>query len=534
MKTKYIYLAALAFMTVPAAAQETYQDAKMAENGLTGTARYVGMGGAMEALGADISTIASNPAGIGLLRKSQVSISAGVYAQSNANDYTSFQGNTIGFDAKKGRASFDQIGVVWSPQAKGKNYFNLAFNYHKSADFGQILNAANRLGNASQNKQTAAKYPLVLDNLDRYGQDVADMMWSAPDAAYEKFFGKNEDGTQMNYLNADLFLFGQYQRGYIGEYDFNISGSINNRVWLGLTVGYHDVNYRNNSLYAENLEDGSTMDSYEQVRIDGGGFDIKAGVIFRPSADSPFRIGAYVNTPVFYDLTYKGDYAMVYSPSASYDGTVKENAIQYSGVDYDYRLNTPWKAGVSLGHTIGNNLALGATYEYAWYDHMDNRIKDGGYYDYWYGDYYESSSSDDEMNANTRMSLKGVSTLKLGLEFKPVPYLALRAGYNYVSPMYDRDKGFRDQGDMASPGVSTACSTYFTNWGATNRATLGIGFNYERLNIDLAYQYSTQKGDFYPFMSYVGGSDAAFDNIPPVTEVKYDRHQLMMTVGYRF
>ena len=50
---------------------------------------------------------------------------------------------------------------------------------------------------------------------------------------------------------------------------------------------------------------------------------------------------------------------------------------------YDYRLNTPWKAGLSLGHTIGNYLALGATYEYAWYNHMDNRIKDGGYYDDW-------------------------------------------------------------------------------------------------------------------------------------------------------
>lgn len=55
-------------------AQETYQDTKFAENSLTGTARYVGMGGAMEALGADISTISSNPAGLGLFRKSMASL----------------------------------------------------------------------------------------------------------------------------------------------------------------------------------------------------------------------------------------------------------------------------------------------------------------------------------------------------------------------------------------------------------------------------------------------------------------------------
>lgn len=51
---------------MPLAAQETYENAKLMKGDLNGTARYVGMGGAMEALGADISTISTNPAGIGL------------------------------------------------------------------------------------------------------------------------------------------------------------------------------------------------------------------------------------------------------------------------------------------------------------------------------------------------------------------------------------------------------------------------------------------------------------------------------------
>lgn len=62
---------------MPAMAQETYESANIATQDLNGTARYVGMGGAMEALGADISTINSNPAGIGLFRKSSVSMSLG-------------------------------------------------------------------------------------------------------------------------------------------------------------------------------------------------------------------------------------------------------------------------------------------------------------------------------------------------------------------------------------------------------------------------------------------------------------------------
>ena len=50
MKTKYSIIAALALVTVPLSAQETYQDTKLVDSELNGTARYVGMGGAMEAL----------------------------------------------------------------------------------------------------------------------------------------------------------------------------------------------------------------------------------------------------------------------------------------------------------------------------------------------------------------------------------------------------------------------------------------------------------------------------------------------------
>ena len=84
MKKKYIYIAALGLVTIPAAAQDTYSNEKMIANDLNGTARYVAMGGAMEALGADISTISSNPAGIGLFKSSQIAISAGMVGQSGA------------------------------------------------------------------------------------------------------------------------------------------------------------------------------------------------------------------------------------------------------------------------------------------------------------------------------------------------------------------------------------------------------------------------------------------------------------------
>ena len=63
---KYFVFAVLALATMPATAQETFENANIATGDLNGTARYVGMGGAMDALGGDISTINTNPAGIGI------------------------------------------------------------------------------------------------------------------------------------------------------------------------------------------------------------------------------------------------------------------------------------------------------------------------------------------------------------------------------------------------------------------------------------------------------------------------------------
>lgn len=535
---KHILFAGMVMASMTAAAQETYQDTKLANPQLTGTARYVGMGGAMEALGADISTISTNPAGIGLLRKSQMSVSAGVIAQGGANNYTEYQGTRIDFNGKQSHPTFDQIGIVWSPKMKGSSYLNLAFNYHKSTDFGQILNAANSLSGASQNKLVAAK------NYEGVSG------WNSVDANYGGY-NSNGNNYQSGLLNvtengglafaeADKFVFGQYQHGYVGDYDFNISGSINNQVWLGLTVGIHDVHYNSNSVYSEDLVDGNYSMSYEQLKITGSGFDVKAGVIFRPVADSPFRIGAYVNSPIYYDLTLCGDNDVIMDGNntpATYTTASGAHPCYTKGekgqsVDYDFRLNTPWKVGASLGHTVGHYLALGATYEYAWFNHMDNRVKDGGYYDDWYGTFYETSSSDDVMNADTRANLKGVSTVKVGAEIKPVDMLSIRLGYNYVSPMFN-DGAYRDQ-TLASNGVDVSTSTDYTNWKAVNRFTCGVGFNYENLFIDVAYQYSVQNGDFYPFMNYTNSSSASLNNVAQATKVDNKRHQLMMTVGYKF
>lgn len=538
MKKSIILFSVWSLAIAPAVAQETYQDTKLIDNDLNGTARYVGMGGAMEALGADISTISSNPAGIGLFRKSQLSLSGGLVTQQDAANKISYRGANAEINGNKTNASFDQIGLVWARKTGRNSYLNIAFNYHKSRNFDQLLTAANQLTHASQNKQTVRKYDYGVSLNDK---NMAGYMWNAIDDGYSKLLEYSKNDDKYAYFNASDYLFAQYQKGYIGEYDFNISGNIKDRIYLGLTFGLHSVRYKSASIYGEDLVNGGEASSKEELSIKGSGYDIKLGAIFRPIETSPFRIGLYVNTPTWYDLTLHGTgiaYIKGLNEKETNESTGPNNGSVSNHSSLDYKVYTPWKFGLSLGHTVGNYLALGATYEYADYGAMDNRVIDGGYYEYTpYGyDYYDTSSSDEAMNAHTKETLKGVSTLKIGGEFKAMPNLAVRLGYNYVSPMFNKN-GYRD-GSILSQGSANATSTDYTNWKATNRITAGMGFTFSKFFADIAYQYSATNGNFYPFMAYYDNpkdpTPSIEDNLPTPSKVNFKRHQLLVTLGYKF
>ena len=511
MERIYLTVASLAFTSFVAVAQETYENTKLIDNDLNGTARYVGMGGAMEALGADLSTIGTNPAGLGLFRKGKADFSFGLVNQTGMNKFNSLS---------KTNMSFDQIGVVFNLSKTPNASFNIGFNYHKSRNFDQLLNAANMLNNASQNKLTYQKYR------NQVFKERKDLTYSQLDALYmDNLLYDNRTKKYYNFP-ATGYLYNQENKGYIGEYDMNLSANLNDRVYLGLTMGIHDVHYKGYTEYTENFVPNANnipgLTLNDSREITGTGFDVKLGSIVRPMAESPFRLGAYIHTPVWYDLT-TSNYTVLT------DGTARPNV----GETYDFRVNTPWKFGLSAGTTLADRIALGATYEYAAYNAMQTRIKDGGTYDWYYGTYYESSHNDRAMNNHTEDALKGQHTLKLGAEARITDHFSLRAGYNYLSALY-KDAAVKD-GSLNSPGTYYASSTSFVNWKDTNRFTFGLGWNVWRFNIDLAYQYSQQNGTFYPFMDYHEGSAPSVeDNIANPTQVNNKQHQLLLTMGYKF
>ena len=530
---RFFFLACMALIAADMQAQETYESAELATEDLNGTARYIGMGGAMEALGADISTISTNPAGIGLFRRSWVGASAGLTIQ-RGDSYN----NSVYSDKGKTNADFNQMGAVFAMQTGNNSFFNFGFNYHKRRNFNQILNAMGSLGNSSVSEKAVLAMRsntwqcndmdyLVYDNYSNHG--VKHMPYGT------QFYGMNDN------------------EGYIAEFDFNISGNIKNRLFLGLSVGVHNVNYKSYANYYEDVmyniargldfgETGASAADYNTLtanypyaletvsyrKITGSGANIKFGAIWRPVETSPFRLGLYIHTPTWYRLTED------VSLDTYTDSDQKTNYLGRSSVG-DFRISTPWKFGFSLGHTFSNIVALGATYEYAKYSSINGAD--------------DLSNDDKVVNRNTEASLKGVHTLKLGVEVKPVPDVAIRAGYNYQSAIYDSQEGYKDyiehEYDSDTYG-SFYTSNDYTNWGATNRVTFGLGFALTKnLNLDLSYQYAFQKGEYHPYSTTSGkmyqqgdadGKPTGEDQIngTVMQEVKNNRHQLNCTLSYKF
>lgn len=522
MNKQHIITISLLAMATTAMAQETYESAQIATEDLSGTARYQAMGGAMEALGADISTIGTNPAGIGFFRRSWAGMSASVSILPKQDNLDNTSKTVVGFD---------QAGFVYSTRMKENSFLNFAVNYQKSRDFNQIMPAISALNNSSL-------------TLHSYIGALSDWQVTQTDYLLDNTILKDAPDGKLFFCTATDYQFRKEDKGYINRFDINLSGNQDNRIYWGITFGIHDVHYKSNTEYVEfivNNSDKAAGDLYlnDSRNITGSGFDIKAGVILRPIEYSPFRIGLSIATPTWYTLD-TNNFTYLYNNTVSGNVDHHGNSLcigmssyAENGETNKYKIHTPWKFGVSMGHTINNELALGLSYEYADYSSIDNRIitEEYGYTDY-------SARSDDAMNKHTDRTLKGVHTLKVGAEYMITPEFAVRLGYNYVSPMYKTNgaKDFSLHSGFKYDGLYYSSTTDYTNWGETHRATAGFGYSHKKFSIDLAYVYNTQKGEFHPFpnTSYSEpGKGSVSNSASPVT-IKNDRHKLLMSIGYKF
>lgn len=528
MSNKWLYV--LAFTAMPATAQDIYTVEKMTAQDLNGTARSVGMGGAMSALGADLSIIQSNPAGIGLFRSSDFSLSASATTQPGAEKMNGIN---------KARPSFDQMGFVYAARIGGKHlkFFNFGFNYQKARNFKQYLGLNNISipGALSQSYQMA----MLANYYGQWEDGSGEFVSPLADAAYNSIIVDYINGSYVGApYGAGAYSLYRVNTGGVHRYDVNFSANMDDCYYLGLTIGAVSVNQNSFLDYREALLDGneeshiSFLNSDEQLK--GCGVDVTLGVIMRPLEESPFRLGFSVTTPTWLNLT-GNNILSIDSPFE--DG--KGNANTIVGVktgDFDYRITTPWKFNVSAGTTFGTRIAVGAEYEFKNNADASVRYPDDIYYDEW-GSTYGRTYLDNALGVEMDTYLKPIHTLKIGIEARLTDGLFARAGYNFVSKPFKGNAiknlyaGYNtDFGD--SDGVINTTSTDYVNLGATNRFTLGLGYHGKHFYADVAYQYQKQNGEVTAFHEFEG--DNYRTNLLPSQSVDLNRHNVLFTVGYKF
>ncbi len=546
---KSIVFAALMVSYVSGYAQDTYTNDRITNTSdVYGTARYVGMGGAMGALGGDISVISNNPAGIGLMRRNDLSISMGGIVQ---------DAKAIDGDAR-GHFSFDQIGFVAAFNNTNGNNVNFGLNLQKKLDFHQSMIAEhNNLGGLSQAAQLAG---LMMDFGKYYSQNNGSLVNQAYGVGIYDVFAA--DGGQLQYKNNDNSFY-RTSSGNLYGLDLNISGGVQDRIFWGATFGINFLKYRSNTSYVE-FRDGYFEGAYHpdfsfqdytldaQHDVNGTGFNLKLGTIIRPMEDSPLRFGVAIETPTWYTLRQENSYFTFYTKwqnngwneaAGSYDYTYLETDREYKQYDspdanyLEFNLHAPWKFRASIGSTVDNYLAWDVEYEYS----LNNKAKMGyprQESDEW-GDQSIGMDSDKEMNALTNNVMKGVHNVRAGIEYKPIDKFAVRLGYNFYSQPMKTNGRFSQTID--SYYMNYVTGTDYINLKAANIISFGMGYRGKNFYADFAYKYRRQHGDFYAFDDQYQSAkapEAQFitddDKSLTPTDVNLDRHNFTFTLGYKF
>lgn len=534
MKTSRKYFCTLAALALCGSlqAQDIYKVEALSASDLSGTARYVGMGGAMNALGADLSTMSTNPAAIGLYRRSDIAFTAGATVQPNGESMA---------DVDKGRGSFDQAGFVYACRVgnRGLKYLNFGFNYQKRRNFKNYIGLDNVRLNDGMSQSWQMMDLAYINNswldLDASKTDyrlttpLTVVGYDAQMIAPQRDENGNITGYEPSY--ADSYNYHRVQWGGVQEYDFNVSFNHNDQIYGGLTLGVYNVNMHTRLEYGEALTDNTGASAaYNMVNLEdltGTGFDVKLGFILRPIEDSPFRLGFAFSTPIFYDLT-QNSYVYMRSPYEYIDND--GNTYQYTEADgevgdFDYRIRTPWKVNVSMATTVGNWLALDAEYEVSKYTGAQVRYPDyDGYYDS-----YSSSTKDNALGEEIDACLQAQHTFRIGAEARLAKGVYGRLGYNYVSKAIKDDAFLNLFTD--SPSYAYSTNTDYVNLGDINRFTAGLGVRGKHFYADLAYQYQNQSGDVYAF--HLPESDGVTNRLKAQT-VDLNRHNVMLTLGYKF
>jgi hypothetical protein len=451
-----------------------------------GSARYWGLAGAYGAVGADFSSVSTNPAGMGMYKRSEVSFTPSFNTSKISATY-----NGTYADDSKSSFNIGSIGAVLvmdnsNNGASGdwKN-FQFGFGYNRLATFN-----SNYLING--NNPTTS---LMVDYVNRSnGTAPADLGAFDTKLAYDANLIYRPN-TAQNIYTADILGVTPFPginqtkavstNGYLGETVFAGSGNYMDRIYFGASLGVLSLRYEETSNYTENDNSNAipllnSFNKYDYQLIKGTGYNLKLGVIVR--ATDWLRLGVALHTPsIFSKLNI--DYNSSISSNFT-DNTLSAVANSPLG-NYTFDLTTPMKVIGSAAFIIGKSGLISADYEMV--DYSKARL----------------SPTADFTNENQNIvdKYKATSNFRIGGEYR-FGQMSFRAGYGF----------------FGSPYKSSV------NDGSGNLASLGFGYRTQDYFIDFAFTSYSMTEDYYLY-----GIDPS--NKAPL---KTTNNMLMATFGLKF
>lgn len=516
---------------------------KYSQQDIRGTARYMGMAGAFGALGGDITTLSQNPAGIGVYRNSDIAATIDL-----SNQVSSV--NTAGVKSSDNKFKFscNNFGFVWTvrfnQQALKNLNFGFAYNKQKSFDRTYKTSYSGITGASSLSSYIAALSEGYSANAfsddgssyNPYDQSpwlnvlgYQSYLISPKSTANNTWSGIVGSGSEAT---GDLYV---REKGSIDEYNFNIGGNIYDVFYWGIGLTVTDFSYDLQSGYGESLTNGYLPGDegvvvapnasgwylmQNMLHTNGSGVKANLGVIMR--ATNNFRLGFAFHTPNYYKMTD------TYIASVKYDfnqnGTSYNDLAETPNGSYSYEFQSPWRMIASAAYVFGQGGILSFDYEYTASSGMS------------FDDPY---SVDMFYNTNREISemLSPVHTFKIGGELRITPQFSARLGYAYqTSPVKSEYRSGRE-----IPTVGT--STIFTLDRETNYFTVGLGYRFSNVYVDLAYMHRYRSSDLFPFSPIPSDGENPFNPeelesplsiSPQVSTLTDHNNSFVLTMGVKF
>ena len=471
----------------------------------TSTARAVGFGHAMGAIGSDFSTLATNPGGLGFYRSHEM---AGTLNLGLNLGRETYRNQTLTSPALS--AELGGLGLVLALSSdrdveSGLISLNFGIAYNQLACYrnvytAQASNTTSFLDALTQEANDLGMTPSTFDNNDVLSAynwflvaarkayllepvNTSGKPWK-PNDPFHHFRAVLEDGEiveQQQVADTD---------GHLGEVDLSTALNISNRLFLGFTLGIQELYYTQNLKHTErSISDPSGIGSLSAFTLsqlskdEGLGINFKVGAIVR--ATDFLRIGLAFHTPTVMGLesSFRVKAEAQFKnppPFTSYETPKGLNKVT---------MYQPFKTIGSLAVILGTHASISADYAFSYTPFAR------------FANVADFSKENDLLQQNTRP----VHDIRAGAEFLFLPFVFRVGG------------GFR---------TSPYSSELYEKIGKRYYASTGFGMFFDGLYFDVAYRHlwESSEGLLYKYSP----------NYEALSKRKHFEGLLISTLGIRF